>query len=168
MADLKKTNVYAEARKQAGLTQAEASERMDTVSEDRLARIEGGKINIDPRDIIEMADAYRRPDLMNYYCVHECCIGQRTVVPIETRQLPDIILNMLASLNAVDSEKNRLIEIAADGRINDDEMLDFAKIQKKLNQISLMANTLNLWVDQTIAEGGIDREKFEAVKKSLE
>ena len=71
----KKTNVYAEARKQSGMTQAEASEKMITVSEDRLARIEGGKINIDPEDIIELADAYKRPDLMNYYCTHECAIG---------------------------------------------------------------------------------------------
>ena len=33
-------NIYVEARKQSNLTQAKASEAMQTISEDRLARLE--------------------------------------------------------------------------------------------------------------------------------
>lgn len=36
-------NIYVEARKQSNLTQARASEAMQTISEDRLARLETDK-----------------------------------------------------------------------------------------------------------------------------
>ena len=42
-------NIYADARKKAGMTQAKASALMDTISEDRLARIEKDKVNVTPK-----------------------------------------------------------------------------------------------------------------------
>ena len=51
---------------------------------------------------------------------------------------------MLASLNSVDKEKNRLIEITSDGIITEDEYEDFAMIQDKLEKISVTADALQL------------------------
>ena len=50
----------------------------------------------------------------------------------------------------------RLIQIARDGRISDDEMKDFAFISKKLDEISLAIDSLNLWIDKTASEQGIE------------
>ena len=58
-------NIYVEARKQSNLTQARASEAMQTISEDRLARLETDKISMTPNDVLEMSNAYKRPDLCN-------------------------------------------------------------------------------------------------------
>lgn len=95
----KEKNIYVEARKQSNLTQAKASEAMQTISEDRLARLETGKITMTPNDVLEMANAYKRPDLCNYYCTHECPIGKNTLSEIKPQQLSNIIVNYSATSN---------------------------------------------------------------------
>ena len=57
-----------------------------------------------------MAAKYRRPSLCNYYCSNQCPIGQAYVPEIEMKELSAIVLEMLASLNCVNREKERLIE----------------------------------------------------------
>lgn len=71
---------------------------------------------------------------------------------------------MLASLNSVGKEKNRLIEITPDGVITEDEYEDFAMIQDKLEKISVTADALQLWVREKIAEGNIDQSKLDSYK----
>ena len=71
---------------------------------------------------------------------------------------------MLASLNSVDKEKNRLIEITSDGVITEDEYEDFAMIQDKLEKISVTADALQLWVREKIADGNIDQSKLDRFK----
>ena len=101
---------------------------MQTISEDRLARLETDKISMTPNDVLEMSNAYKRPDLCNYYCTHECPIGKSTLSEIKPQQLSNIILKMIASLNTVETEKNALIEITSDGQITENELKDFAHI----------------------------------------
>ena len=67
---------------------------------------------------------------------------------------------MLASLNAMDRKKERLIEIAADGTISKDEIDDFVHIQKELECISVTVETLQLWVEKMLANGRIDTEAY--------
>lgn len=83
-----------------------------------------------------MAEKYKRPSLCNCYCSQQCPIGQRYVPFVTRRELPAIILEMLASLNAMNSKKERLIEIAADGKISNDEIDDFIHIRQELERIS--------------------------------
>ena len=52
-----------------------------------------------PYDIIQMADAYKHPDLCNYFCSHRCEIGQKYVPEIDVSELSTIILETIASLN---------------------------------------------------------------------
>ena len=70
------------------------------------------------------------------------------------------MLKMLASLNAMDRKKERLIEIAADGTISKDELDDFVRIQKELERISVTVETLQLWVEKMLANGRIDTEAY--------
>ena len=163
----KEKNIYVEARKQSNLTQAKASEAMQTISEDRLARLEKAKITMTPNDVLEMANAYKRPDLCNYYCTHECPIGKNTLSEIKPQQLSNIILKMVASLNTVETEKNALIEITSDGQISENELKDFARIQMKLNEISSTVEALKLWVKEMIANGSIDEKEYEKVLQEL-
>ena len=163
----KEKNIYVEARKQSNLTQAKASEAMQTISEDRLARLETEKITMTPNDVLEMANAYKRPDLCNYYCTHECPIGKNTLSEIKPQQLSNIILKMIASLNTIETEKNALIEITSDGQISENELKDFARIQMKLNEISSTVESLKLWVKEMIANGSIDETEYEKVLQEL-
>ena len=57
---------------------------------------------------------------------------------------------------------NQLARLASD-----DEMKDFAYISKKLDEISLAIDSLNLWVDKTAREQGLNLELLNAEKEKL-
>ena len=75
-----------------------------------------------------------------------------------------IVLEMLASLNSMNKKKDRLIEITADGRIEDDEIEDLIYIQEELERISITVETLQLWVEKMLANGIIDRDAYDRLK----
>lgn len=156
-------NIYQLCREKTGLTREKASEKMVYISDDRIEKIESEKSLPHPDEILAMSDCYREPALCNYFCSHECPIGQKYVPEIKERSLSQIILEMLASLNTLDKEKNRLIEITADGAISVDEYADFVKIQKQLSRLSLSVEALRIWVEKTASQGEIDRELLERV-----
>ena len=76
------------------------------------------------------------------------------------------VLEMLASLNSVNKRKDRLIEIAADGKIDNDEIDDFIFIQEELERISITVETLQLWSEKMLANGVIDAEADQAKKNT--
>ena len=76
---------------------------------------------------------------------------------VKIKELSQITLEMLASLNALEKEKNRLIEITVDGVISEDEINDFQKIQEQLGQISLAIDFFQLWVEKAIIDGKIEQ-----------
>ena len=149
-------NVYQLSREKCELTRQKASEAMIYLSDDRIEKIESGKSLPHPDEIIAMSDCYKAPELCNYYCANECPIGQTHVAELKLQDLSLIILEMIASLNAMNKEKERLIEITADGEITDDELKDFKNIKNQLDRISISIETLKLWVDKTIADGKLD------------
>ena len=120
-----------------------------------------------PYDIVQMADCYKRPDLCNYYCSHKCAIGERYVPEVEVSELSSIILETIASLNEINPLTGRLIQIARDGKITDDEIKDFAFISQKLDEVSLAIDSLNLWVDKTASENGLNIELLNETKEAL-
>ena len=72
----------------------------------------------------EMADKYKVPRLCNYYCANQCPIGQEYVPEVKVKELSQITLELLASLNAMNSKRERFIEITVNGKIDDDEIAD--------------------------------------------
>ena len=139
---------------------------MEGVSSSRIEKIENGQ-EPTPYDIIQMADCYKKPDLCNYYCSHKCAIGEKYVPEVEVTELPNIILETIASLNEITQYTGQLIQIARDGKITDDEIPAFAFISKKLDDISLAIGTLNLWVDKTASENGLNAELLKVEKDKL-
>ncbi len=160
-------NIYQICREQQGLTREKASEGMVGISASRIEKIEYGVQEPEPYDIIQMADCYKRPDLCNYYCSHCCAIGDRYVPAVEVAELSNIILETIASLNEINPLTGRLIQIAKDGKITDDEIKDFACISNKLDEISLAIDSLNLWVDKTAVENGINIDLLNEEKEKL-
>ena len=152
-------NIYMRSREAAGLTRDAASEQLGFISADRIYRIENGALP-DPEEVLQMAKIYQDMSLCNYYCANECRIGQKYVPEIEIKDLSQITVEMLATLNHLNKDKDRLLEIAVDGMISADEIPDFLSIQDSLEKMSITIDALKLWVDQKIAEGQLDRESF--------
>lgn len=147
-------NAYQLSREAAGMTRAEASEAL-YISEDRIEKIEYETSAPHPDEVLAMADCYKNPSLCNYYCSHECPIGQEYVPEVKVKDLSQITLEMLANINALSKEKDRLVEITVDGSISDDEMPDFLRIQELLESMSLTVDSLKLWVDNAVSAGNI-------------
>ena len=160
-------NIYQLCREEQGLTREKASEQMTGVSASRIEKIEYELQEPTPYDVVQMADCYKKPELCNYYCSHKCSIGDRYVPEVEVSELPNIILETIASLNEINPLTGRLIQIARDGRITDDEIHDFAFISNKLDEISLAIDSLNLWVDKTASENNINIHLFHEEKEKL-
>ena len=148
--------VYQVKREELGLSREKAADLLRWITPERIERIESGKSNPHPDEVVLMAEKYRCPHLCNYYCANECEIGKQYVPEIKAKDLSQIILEMLASLNAMRNKQERLIEITSDGVIEKEEIEDFLRIQKDLEKISVTAETLRLWVEQKLASGDID------------
>lgn len=151
---------YQLAREELGLSREKASELLETIAPERIEKIESECSLPRPDEVLIMAEKYKTPSLCNYFCARQCPIGQQYVPEIRNSELSDIVLKMLASLNAMDRKKERLIEIAADGTISKDEIDDFVRIQKELERISVTVETLQLWVEKMLANGRIDTEAY--------
>ena len=156
--------IYQTIREDLELSREKASELLEVITPERIERIENEKTMPHPEEILIMAEKYKVPDLCNHYCANQCPIGEQYVPEIKVKDLSMIVLEMLASLNSMNKKKDRLIEITADGMIDDDEIKDFVFIQKELERISITVETLQLWVEQMLADKKINIEKYNQIK----
>lgn len=156
----KNKSIYQIRREELGLSREKASDLLQSLPPERIEKIENEKTLTHPEEILVMANGYKAPYLCNYYCANECPIGQEYVPEIKVNNLSQIILEMLASLNSVRKQQERLIEIAADGKIENDEIEDFIRIQRDLEKISITVEALQLWSEQMLANGKIDQEEY--------
>ena len=157
-------NIYHLRREELGLSREKASELLETMPPERIEKIESEKSLPHPDEVLLMSEAYKMPNLCNHYCANECPIGKQYVPEIKIKDLSQIVLEMLASLNSMNRKQERLIEITADGKIEGDEIKDFIHIQEELEKISITVETLQLWSEQMLANGTIDIEAYKAYK----
>lgn len=150
-------NKYQTSREEMNYTREAAAEKLGFISADRIEKIENEKSLPHPEEVLAMADCYNNPSLCNYFCSHECPIGMEYVPEIKAKDLSQITLEMLATLNKLAHEKERLIEITVDGELSEDELPDFYKIKDQLEKMSLAIDSLNLWLDQEIASGKLKK-----------
>lgn len=154
-------NVYQLCREKLGLSREKAGELLETISPDRIEKIESEKGLPYPEEILTMASKYKAPALCNHYCSKQCPIGMQYMSEIQIKDLAQIVLEMLASLNSMSKQQERLIEITADGQIDSDEISDFIFIQKELERISNTVDSLRLWSEQMLADGKIDAKAYQ-------
>ena len=166
MADI----IYKEIRKKHDLTRNDVCDKAslmnNPIQPERLERIENGKFPITPDEVMLLSEIYGEPTLCNHYCSKECPIGEKYVPEIKVKDLTQIVLEMLSSLNSMKKSQERLIEITADGVIDDNEIKDFVFIQKELEHISVTVEALQLWVEQMLADKKINIEKYNEIKKN--
>ena len=154
---------YQLARENLELSREKAAE-LAQLDDSKIERIENGKTQATPWDVIALASAYKKPELCNYYCANECPIGMKYVPEVKLKDLPQVILEMISSLNSIKRNQERLIEIGADGEIKDNELEDFIHIQEELERISLTVDSLKLWTEKMLANGNINAEQYKKLK----
>lgn len=158
-------NPYQLCRDELGLSREKASELLKSIPPERIEKIENEKLLPHPDDVLIMAEKYKAPELCNFYCSNQCPIGKQYVPEVKMKDLSQIVLEMVASLNSMHKRQERLIEITVDGKIDNDEIADFIFIQDELEKISITVETLQLWAEQMLANGVIDIEEYKKRKK---
>ena len=157
--------IYQLSREKWGLTREEAEDLLHGISKERIERIESRKSPALPDEVLQMSRAYKDATLCNRHCSEECAIGREYVPQVKPKELSQIVLEILASLNAMEQHSNRLIDITVDGIISDSELQDFVNIQKKLEQISVTVETLQLWSQAMLLSGKIDHQKYDTLMR---
>ena len=140
-----------------------ASEKLG-FSDDKLERIENGRQEPSPQDVLAMADLYHAPRLSIYYCHNSCFIGGKYIPEVGTHDLPTVIIRLLDSLYKVEDIKRPLINITADGVIDDDEIEELVNVQSTLELLSEMTTALDICIETKLLNGEIDAEKYKAAK----
>lgn len=119
-------NVFYKARHSAAdhndrLSSRESAAEILGIDRTRLAHIELGTVVPHPDEVLMMMDAYNSPELLNYYCSTLCPLGIGTVAPIASAKLETVTLQLLSVTQQLPEIKNGIVQIAADGRIDNDE-----------------------------------------------
>ena len=146
-------SIWQTTREDLGLTREKAGELIPGFSPERLEKIENGRTQIQPEDVMLLAEYYKTPSLRNYYCANECPIGQAHALPTESKALAQIAVETLNAVNKLGKSRDRLLEIVEDGQVRPDEYADFVEIKATLDKIAFSVSNLQLWVDEQIAAG---------------
>lgn len=141
-------NPWYEARKRASTyddrlcSREGAAERLG-MSVSAVADAELGLSKCMPVDkAVLMADLYNAPHLLNHYCLNECPIGCRLSLSDEVLSIERVTVKLLKELKIerLTEIKDTLLDIAADGKITEDEK---PALKRVLDQLDGVAKTLS-------------------------
>ena len=149
-------NIYQESRDELGWSREKAADEISKIENGkynyldkyRLVKIEEETVKIQPEDIVALSKVYKKPELRNHYCCHHCDIGKIDAPEVVYDNIHEILVNMSVSLESVNSKKIRLMEILADGKVDDTEIADLNKILEELERISMTVEAIQLWCEK--------------------
>ena len=145
-------NVWYEARLEA----AKGNERLQSrfgaaevmgISEDAVKSAELGLYKSMPvENAVLMADAYGAPELLNYYCLNECPIGQSRPISADVLSIDRVTVKLFKSLRVDQLEelKDKLLDIAEDGVVSEDEHPAMKEILDYLDSLSRTVSELRI------------------------
>lgn len=147
-------NVFYKARCEAAkhndsLSSREGAADIMSIDRGRLYRIESGIANPYPEEIRLMADLYNAPELENYYCTNMCPLGG-DMPKADIATLDRISVRALSAFRKLGDTKEMLLDVAADGIIDESEKADMQKILENLEELEQVAQSLKLWVKKNL------------------
>ena len=116
------TTIFQTCRQAAGMTQERAAELLG-ISTRTLAAYESGERPVPPLRAADMVDLYGTQFLAMQYLRLYAPFGDVVLPPVERVPLPQAVCQLLAAVSKVEEAKvgDRLLEIAADGKIDEIE-----------------------------------------------
>ncbi len=154
-------NVWYEARMQAAMVNEKLCSRFGAaeemgLSEDAVKSAELGLYKSMPvENAVLMADCYNAPELENYYCLNECPIGCKRSVSCEVHGIDRVTVKLLKVLRTerLTEMKDKLVDIAEDGLISEDELPDLKEILGYLEDLEKTVSELKI-IGQKALNGG--------------
>lgn len=155
-------NIYRACREEAAkyndkLKSRESTAELLGISTSTLSNYELGITKTVPVDIVVMmADLYNSPQLKNLYCKKECPIGRQLPVATEIDGLASVTVRLLNGLDdeEIQKIKRQLLNIAADGKIDDSEKEEFDHIMDSLDSLAKTISELRMLAEKFTERGG--------------
>ncbi len=129
-------NIYKSARENADITQEKAAELLD-ISVESVRAYELDKRFPPENVVLKMVDIYNDKILAYNHMQATLQIASELLPRITITELPQAVLRLLAEVQKLTDEKDRLVEIACDGIIDDTERIDFNNILSQLDNLHL-------------------------------
>jgi transcriptional regulator with XRE-family HTH domain len=134
--------LYLISRTRAGLTREEAAERM-FVDVSTLERYESGKTVPTHDRVLAMEETYGDRALSYRHCTELCPLG-KLHDPIEDIDFPTAVLGLISRYNDLGTQLDDLIRIAADGKVTEDEVGAYQKIEKAMLMLRKKITALSM------------------------
>ena len=167
-------NPWYQARKKAAeyddrLCSRESAAEQLGMSVSSLADAELGNTKFMPVDkAVLMADRYNAPWLLNHYCLNECPIGCRHSLSDEVVGIDRVTVKLLKSLKTekLGDVKDTLLDIAADGKITEDEKPALQEVLAYLDDLAKTVSELKTIGEMALHEDGdAHGTKYEAAAR---
>lgn len=146
-------SIYKTAREVAGITQERAAAALN-LSVRSLAAYETGERIPHDDIVVRMVDLYNFQQLAVQHLRGNSELARRIVPEVRQRSMIETavsVYNLMRQFTARHSV-DRLLEIAEDGRIDEDEMTDYRRITEELRKLSacvMELDMLNLREEET-------------------
>ena len=128
--------IYQTCRRAAGMTQERAAELLG-VAVRTLAAWEAGERPVPDLRVADMVDLYGTPYLAIQHLRLYSALGPKVLPEIDRIPLPQAVCQLLSSIRAVEQARagDRLLQIAADGRVDEMESTEFELLMAELEPI---------------------------------
>lgn len=142
-------NVYRIARlktKEYGdsYSSAEKVAVLNYMDKAKVLDVENGKADPEPKFVKWMAENYNAPELVNYYCTHQCPLGDRRA-EIKKGSLEELSWHLLSGVQFLDDLQKKLFAITADGDVSESEKAEFLTIIDSLRKLAGLGESLEVW-----------------------
>lgn len=149
--------IYSKTREEASkinksLSSREKAASILGISPMSLNNYETGITVPPPKVVAKMAEIYSAPELKHFFCRNICEMRALFVpdININSVDVERLTLRLLKSLKIVPSMRERLIDIAEDGIINEEERELFREILNELSTIVKHASELQVWAEKML------------------
>ncbi len=148
------SNIFYKARCEAAthneqLSSREGAAEYMSIDRGRLYRIESGIAVPYPEEIKLMADLYNAPELENYFCRTMCPLGCE-MPKAELADLDRITVRILSAFRKIGKTRETLLDITADGVIDESEKPQLEEIMKNLEEIEEITQSMKLWIKKNL------------------
>ena len=129
-------NIYRNARQTAGLTQERWAEYLG-ISPEAVRQYEGGIIMPGDEVVLKMAEVSGMHILAYWHLVRKSRLAAKILPELEEQKgLPEAVLGLLIQLDDFREDgMKKLVRIAADGKIDEDETEEYLRILDQLREL---------------------------------
>ena len=150
-------NRYYKSRIQAAkyddrLTSREKAGDLLGVSWSSMADYERGLTRVPVDVLIRMAELYKDPSILNWYCCNECPICRDDLLATEVEDIRGIALRLIVD-GDIEGIKAEIAEIAKDGVIDGEEKPRLQAAMSKLEAVGKVISELQLYCKKHLVGG---------------